>query len=328
MELDLDKELLQKLEDSLDTSHIEKGEVPINVLGYGEISIVFEILGDKTPDIAYKRLPIFDSEEQVQRHIEAYNEYNRLLKEDVGIDVPAYGAEWVYTGKKKKKNRKITLFCAQKKVPPPSIGNNVIHDVSDPDIKKLVYLVMKELKKIWDFNRKNDKIQVGFDGQISNWTLVDYKEDAPSVSETTRLQYIDTSTPLYRVNGEEAMEPTLFLKSAPPGLRYIVKKLFLQEVLDRYHDWRKVTTDLLANFYKEQLPDVIPSLVEVVNEFFATEANEFEIEPLTVEGIKKYYKGDKRIWVVFQTLRRFHRFIRTKILRRKYEFYLPGKIER
>jgi len=42
----IDIEVLKKLEKSIDTSDPEKGEVPIKILGYGEISLVFEILGD------------------------------------------------------------------------------------------------------------------------------------------------------------------------------------------------------------------------------------------------------------------------------------------
>ncbi|MHC1591973.1 MAG: hypothetical protein ACXQS8_07795, partial [Candidatus Helarchaeales archaeon] len=84
----------------------------------------------------------------------------------------------------------------------------------------------------------------------------------------------------------------------------------------------------IANFYKEQLPDVIPGLVDVVNEYFETDGASFEMKPFDVEEIRKYYKGDKRIWEIFQAFRRMDRFVKTKILRKKYEFYLPGKIKR
>ena len=40
------------------------------------------------------------------------------------------------------------------------------------------------------------------------------------------------------------------------------------------------------------------------------------------------YKSDKKMWSLFQKVRKFHRFIKTKILRKQYPFYLPGKIER
>ncbi|MHA1728007.1 MAG: DUF6206 family protein [Promethearchaeota archaeon] len=338
----VDPELLGELERTLDIKDPEQGKVPIKLLGFGEISLVFEIIGDKNPNLAYKRLPIFSNEEQVNRHIDAYNKYNRLLTDEVGINVPPSDTAWFYMKDKKNKKRnkkqkmerekqKISLYCIQEKVPPETIGNRVIHQLSGDEIKTLVLKIMRELKKVWEFNKIHEDIQIGFDGQISNWSIVNYNENDPHVLEETKLLYLDTSTPMYRegkFNPNDAMEGKLFLKSAPSFIRWLLKWLFLQEVLDRYYDWRLVTIDLLANFYKEQLPDVIPSLIETVNTFFSSEAIEFEIKPLTLKELESYYKGDKRIWVIFQNMRRFDRWIKTKILRKRYDFYLPEKIKR
>ena len=148
------------------------------------------------------------------------------------------------------------------------------------------------------------------------------------IDDSSKLLYLDTSTPMFRKNGSEAMEAVLFLKSAPSFLRFLLKALFLQEVLDRYYDWRLVTIDLLANFFKEQKPEIIPRLIRRINKFFKEETSDFDIEPITIEEVQKYYKSDKTIWVVFQNARRFDRFIKTKILKKIYNFYLPGKIKR
>ena len=133
---------------------------------------------------------------------------------------------------------------------------------------------------------------------------------------------------MYRKNGVEAMEGELFLKSTPSFLRFLIKAFFLQEVLDRYYDWRLVTIDLIANFFKEQKPEIIPKLIRRINRFFKEEANEFEIEPIQFEEVYKYYKNDKLIWVIFQNARRLDRYLKTKLLKKKYNFYLPEKIKR
>jgi hypothetical protein len=320
-------EILQLLEKTLDTNNPEKGEVPIKLLGFGEISLVFEILTEKTKNLAFKRLPIFDSEEQVEKHIKGYNEYNRLLNDDLQIEVPPSDAAWVYADKKKKK---ISLYCIQDKISQPeSIGNRIIHKVGIEDVKNFIQLILRETKKVWGFNKDNiDKEkQIGLDGQISNWVVVDYDVNNPHVKIDSKLIYIDTSTPMYRINGEDAMEGELFLKSAPSFMRWILKLFFLDEVLDRYYNWREVIIDLIANFHKEQLPEMIPDLLKVVNDFFDSEAKEFDIEPITLKEIDKYYKNDKMIWVLFQNFRRFDRFLK-KMFRKKYDFYLPAKIKR
>lgn len=324
--MNIDLELLRTFEENIDTLHPDKGKIPIKILGFGEISLVFEIIGDQGGNIAYKRIPIFSNETQVTRHINAYNEYNRLLREELQYNIPESAAAWFYM---KGKKNKITLFCMQEKLNPNSIGNKLIHKLPQGEIDVLIILILRELKKIWRYNKMNSKkIQIGIDGQISNWSLIGYREGENHVTEGSKLIYVDTSTPLFRINGEEQMEPVLFLKSAPSFLRWVLKLFFLKEVVDRYYDFRKVVCDLIANFYKEQLPEFVPHLIEIVNNFFATEVSDFNLSPFTLQEIQKYYKSDKQIWVIFQSFRRLDRFLKTKILRKQYDFYLPDKIKR
>ena len=318
----IDIELLKEFERTIDTKEPEKGEIPIKILGYGEISLVFEIVSDPE-HLAYKRIPIFDNEEQVERFIGAYNEYCKILKEDVGYNLPEYDVVWFRDDKET-----IQLYCVQKKVLSESVCNNVIHQVSDKEVETLVLLVMREMKKVWNYSKNNQVIDIGLDGQISNFAIIDYDPNNPQVFEDSKLLYFDTSTPFVKKNGEEAMDFVLLLKSAPGFLRGILKAVYLEETVNRYYDWRKVSIDLVGNFFKEQREDLVPRLIELVNTFFKEEASEFEIEPLHFEEIEKYYKSDAKMWSLFQKVRKFDRFMRTKIRRKQYPFYLPGKIKR
>jgi hypothetical protein len=320
--LKIDIETLKKLERSIDTFDPENGEVPIKILGFGEISLVFELLNDKEP-IAYKRIPIFDNEKQVDRHIWAYNEYNRLLSQEVGLNLPEYDVVWF-----KDDDDKIQFYCVQEKILADSVGNRVIHQINEKDVDTLILLAMGEMKKVWEYSKNHESIDLGLDGQISNFAVIGYDPENPKIDMNTKLVYIDTSTPMFRTDGEEAMDAELFLKSTPSFLRFIVKAMFLDEVVDRYYDWRLVIIDLIANFFKEQRPELIPRVILQVNKFLKEEASEFNIEPITFEEVQKYYKNDKRIWVIFQNARKLDRFIKTKILRKRYEFYLPEKIKR
>ena len=320
--LKIDIEILKKLERSIDIYNPENGEVPIKILGFGEISLVFELLDDVEP-IAYKRIPIFDNEKQVKRHIWAYNEYNRILDQEVGLNIPKYDVAWF-----KDDEDKIQFYCLQEKISAESVGNRVIHQVNDDDIETLVLLVMREMKKVWEYNKNHETIDLGLDGQISNFSLIGYDPNNPKIDMNTKLTYVDTSTPMFRKNGVEAMDAELFLKSTPSFLRFLVKAAFLDEVVDRYYDWRLVTIDLIANFFKEQKPELIPRIIRKVNEFFANEASDFKIEPITFLEVQKYYKNDKMIWVIFQNARKIDRFIKTKLFKKRYDFYLPEKIKR
>jgi len=320
MEINLD--LLKEFERTIDTVHPEKGEVPIKILGYGEISLVFEIIDDPK-HLAYKRLPIFKDEEQVQKHEHIFKEYNRILKKDLKINTPKFDVVWF-----KNEKGKIIFYSIQEKLLPESIGNKVIHQVSEKEVEMLVLHAMREMKKVWSFNRENEHIDVGLDGQISNFAVADFDPENPKIDESSKLQYIDTVPPFYREEGEEAMEIALLARSMPWFVRGLLKAIFLQDIVDGYYDWRTTTIDLIANFYKEQRPELVPGLVEIINKFFIEEAKEFDIEPITLKEVKKYYKTDKLIWKLYLGMRKFDRFIKTKIFRRKYPFYLPGKIKR
>ena len=320
--MNIDVELLKKFEQNIDTMNPEGGTIPIRILGYGEISMVFELIGDPSK-LAYKRIPIFDTEAQVERHMRAYNEYNRILKDEVGLTLPDYGVVWFFDD-----SGTIQFYCVQEQVPYDSIGNRVIHVLREEDILKLVQLVLREMKKVWEFNRKNKELDLGLDGQISNFSVINFNPDDPKVDDNTKLCYLDTSTPMLRVNGVESMQAELLLKSAPSFLRWLLKALFLKETVGRYYDWRKVTIDLVANFFKEQKPELIPELITLVNDFFKEEANDFGIEPISLEEVKKYYDSDAKMWDLFQKVRKFDRFLKTKVFRKQYPFYLPGEIKR
>jgi hypothetical protein len=159
---------------------------------------------------------------------------------------------------------------------------------------------------------------------MSNWAV-------PGGGDSAALaqpRYLDTSTPLYRVDGREQLDLELFLRSAPSFLRWILRALYLKDVVNRYYDFRLVAVDLAANFYKEQVPNLVPDAVAVVNAFWAGEAADLDLAPITVKEVEDYYRQDKQIWTVYQAMRRLDRALTTRLLRKPYPYILPGVIRR
>ena len=321
--LKIDRELLLEFEKGLDPRYPEKGKIPATVLGYGEMSTVFAIGDEGHRDLAYKRMPIFQSLEEVEAYEVLYDEYNEILEKQVGISVPPYDAAFITT-----ETGRMVMFDVQKKLDPLSIGSRIIHHVSDKETFLLVRLVLRELAKIWEFNRTHDELEVGIDGQISNWAIKNYDPNNPAITEDTEFFYIDTSSPLYRKNGVEQLDPELFLRAAPSFLVWLIRWLFLEDVMTRYYDFHLVVVDLIANFYKEQRPELIDGLIDVANDFFAHDVPELEVEPITLKQVKSYYREDAWIWRLWLTFRKIDRFLKTRILRKEYPFILPGKIKR
>ena len=192
----------------------------------------------------------------------------------------------------------------------------------------LVRYLLLHMQKLWRYNLKKIGRELGIDGQISNWVLDDIDTETGRLGSEITFSYIDTSTPFLRIKGVEQMDPDLFLRSAPRFLAWILRMFFVDEVVGRYYDFRKVIIDLLANFYKEGKSELIPELVLTVNEFLTGEGAGLGIEPIDDDEVRAYYREDAFIWRLYLNMRRLDRFIYTTILRRDYPYILPGKIER
>jgi len=174
-----------------------------------------------------------------------------------------------------------------------------------------------EIEKVWDFNRRvGPSLEIAVDGQLSNWV---YDPDGGD----SDLFYIDTSTPFLTINGAEQLNPELILQSAPGFLRWIIRLFFLDDVMTRYYVPRLVYTDLAGNLFKEQRPELVPVAVATINQRFSDASGS-----LTEKEVEKYYKEDKLIWSLFLAFRKFDRWLAIKLLRKRYEFILPGKIKR
>ena len=303
MEIDID--VLKKFEQGLNPVKLSKSPIKAKLLGYGEISAIFKL--ENIP-FALKRLPIFNSTNQAKEYLELHDEYCLHLKA-AGINLPLWKGYIIEIP-----NRPVSLYIAQE----IHKGENFVHNALGKDKARdleTIGKVISEIEKVWKYNKTNGAnagIEIAIDGQVSNWTVLNGK-----------LFYIDTSTPLLRRNKKEQMNPDLILQSAPSFLRWILKLFFVDDILNRYYIPSQVYTDLIGNLHKEHQPELIPEAIRIANKYLKNE-NEY----LTEKKIEKYYKEDKLIWTLFLGFRRFDRFLKTRILKKRYEFILPGKIKR
>lgn len=316
--LDIDLGLLQQFEQSLDPRRPESCAVPARVLGYGEISTVFEL--DAQPGIAFKRMPIFRDSRELDSYDATSDRYYLELR-SAGLELPDSDRVHIVSD-----TDRIILFLAQTKLPSESIANKVIHSLDIDDTARLELAVLRELAKVWEVNRRESGLELGIDGQISNWSVKGYVE-GDGLPPEPELIYLDTSTPFVRLEGVEQLNAELFLRSAPSFMVWLLRWLFLEDVVTRYYDLRLVVIDLIANFIKEQLPDRIPALIETANDFFTGEGAALGIEPITDKEIRSYYREDALIWILYLNMRRLDRGLH-RIARKEYPYILPGKIKR
>lgn len=303
--MNIDHDLIHRFEASLDPQNLAGSPIPAKILGYGEISTIFQIGADDS--IAYKRMPLFKDPLAAAKYEQQYHEYCRFLAA-AGLCLPEHA-----TAISNASGKVIALYIAQQQFPAECFAHRRLHQLDVPAYTELIRHVIQEIEKVWTFNQqRTPDIELSLDGQLSNW-----------VEFEAKLFFVDTSTPLYRKRGVEQMDPEPLLKSAPSFLRWILRVFFLEEVMNRYYDRRLVFLDLAANLYKEGRPDLIPVTIEIINQHLTAAET-----PLTVAEVSKYYRQDKLIWTLFLAFRRVDRWLRTRILRQRYQFILPGTIKR
>jgi hypothetical protein len=219
------------------------------------------------------------------------------------------------------------FYIVQEQVPAESVGHVALRCLSREDAERVFGAALQALQRVWEFNRRQATMLVGIDGQISNWSVWGVEAGCALPEGELSLLYMDTSTPLYRVDGVEKLDPELFLRSAPSFLRWVLRLFFLDDVINRYYDFRLVGIDLLGNLHKEGVADLIPALVAAANRFFANQVPELAIEPITEKEVDDYYREDAFIWRLYLGMRRLDRWLH-RATGKHYPYILPGRIER
>ncbi len=308
--MNIDQNYIDYFEKNLNTVEPDKSSVPFKILGYGEISSIFRM--DEYPDVVFKRIPVFPHDENAELYRKQYFEYTSHLKK-AGINLP-----WENVFITRNKGPYI-LYLAQHIFKPDLFCNKLIHTFDDEEITVMVKDIISTVSKVRIYNKKNmPGIEIAIDAQLSNWTY-------PLENGKRKLYLVDTSTPFYRVDGCEQLDVNLLLKSMPFIIRLFVKFINLDDVVARYYDFSTLFLDIIGNLIKEQASDKIPLLIEIVNRRIS---EDFQIKPVTRKDVESYYRSDKMIWIAFSALRRMDRFVTSKIMRKKYEFLLPGKVKR
>ena len=316
--IEIDQDLLRAFERGLNPRFPERSAIPARVLGYGEISTVLEI-GDGADGLAYKRLPMFRSSEEAERYQALYWQYVEVLSQRVGLKLVPSGFALLddqVTGR-------IVVYIVQERLPAQQIGHQAIRSMSPEQAGRLIHAALQEIARVFAFNRQHQgELEVGLDGQISNWAIRGLSSPAGEME----LAYFDTSTPLMQRQGQEQLDPELFLRSAPSFLVWIIRRLFLADVLTRYYDLRAVTIDLLANLHKEQRPDLIPDLVALTNQVLG-QAAPGGWEPISPAEVDAYYREDAFIWRFYLAARKVDRTL-YRLRGKHYPFLLPERVQR
>jgi len=310
---------LDELEAGLDVAHPDRSRNAVQVLGYGEMSTVLASDAPGLDGWALKRMAIFRNAAEVAGYEASLDRYASELTA-AGLRVPTQRSMTVTSPR----TGWPVLYLVQRKVAAASMANAVLHVVDDAAALRLVRAVLTTA--FATIGSGAGPVRLALDSQISNWSVQGFDAATPRFTGDEELLYLDTGTPLFRVDGVEQIDAELFLRLCPASLVWVVRRFFLQDVLDRFYDPRLVAIDMLGNLCKEGRADLVAAGASVATEVM--DERGVDAAPITAGEVHDFYRQDKFIWRLFLGLRRGERFVQTRVMRRPYDVVLPGRISR
>jgi hypothetical protein len=212
------------------------------------------------------------------------------------------------------------VYLVQPRLDHETLGNRLLHTADDARLAAVIGQSLDSVGRLARHSaQRADGVEVAVDGQLSNWSFP--PDGRPPV-------LVDVGTPFIRRHGRHSLDARVFVAAAPPGIR----GLFLRFVADSYQDDyfvpRTLAVDMLGNFHKEGTTQRIDLGLDVVNEWLARADLPGPRDPIDAAEVAAYYRRDAQLLGLFLQARRADRMIRTKVLRRPYDFLLPGRVAR
>jgi hypothetical protein len=267
----------------------------LSVVGFGEISLAFS-WPPQHPTVVAKSLPPFPDARRLERYVGVLDEYLETLGQR-GVETLPTAVRAVADGRRRR------AYVLQPWVPPHLVGPAVLARATPAAGLALLERIVAAVLRASD-------PAVGIDGQVSNWVVDD-----------RGLRYLDVSTPMLRdERGRDRLDTALFVDALPWCLRRPVDRFVAPELLSPYHDPRRVVLDTAGNLVRERLAGWIPTLLRLANPYLTP--------ALTVDEVRRFYRGNARLWSTLQLLRRADRAWQRRVRRRQYPFLLPDAYRR
>jgi hypothetical protein len=280
---------LEGLDAAVEAAIATGGPGALEVLGFGELTLVLA-WPPGAPSVAVKRLPTFDDPGRLERYGRVLRAYIEAL-ETRGVRVlpTELQAVMAHAGV-------IHAYLVQPLVPRADVLSVALAHVTRAEGARLLDEVAATVCAAVD-------ARVGLDAQAGNW-----------VRGEQGLACVDVSTPMLRGDdGREQLDVGLFLSAYPWALRPALRRV-AGDLLAQYHDPRSVLVDVASNLVKEQLGDRVDDLLAAANRRVSP--------PIDREEVRRYFRSDRRLWLLMQRLRRADRAWQRRVRRRPYPFLL------
>ena len=303
----------------------------LRVLAHGEISATLLLPDQAMAGLVAKRMSGFPNAESAADYRELVIRYLALLTE-AGL-VPVQTLAIVVP----REPRGPVVYLVQPQLKAETLGSNLMRDLPDDDLGAMIEIVLDQVRAVLEHDYPGGQypgeeypgkkyagddggLEVAVDAQLSNWSF-------PATGHRSPI-LIDIGTPFIRERGIHGLDTRTLLAAVPPGVRswYLWRKAG-EKYMDDYFDLRLVAVDLLGNFIKENAGNRLAAGLAAVNSWLTAQGSPGTGE-VTEQEVRDYYRQDADTLQLFLRVRRADRWVRTRLLRRQYDFILPGPVNR
>jgi hypothetical protein len=306
-------EILAAFEQQLDPADPTAGPFGAEIIGYGEVSAVLGLAD--LPGRVLKRMSGFPDAGSARAYCGVVERYIAILAESGIAMAPTQLVTLApETGRH-------VIYLVQPRFGDDRMGQTILRRGSDEQLRSLMERVMGEVRSVLSANAgRRDGRRVAIDAQLSNWHWPN-EQAAPVL--------IDLGTPFMCLHDRLEIGEEYFLRAFPPPLRAWLRRRHVVEryIADYFHFDRSIL-DLIGNFAKEGAPARIPNAVAFANEWIAGQPDAPELGRIDEAQVRDYYARDAGTLKWMLRARRLNRWIHTRLLRRPYDYILPGRIDR
>lgn len=286
-------------------------EPTVKFLGFGEISTALTLDGTRVAArtdprthkpirLVYKRMAKFRSRERAEAALTLYREYNTILRDGCGLNLPWFGDMLLPT-----EDGQWRMYATQERLPSEWIGTGALRALPVDGCVALTRRIWQEYTKVWDYDAAlpEGALHIGLDGQITNWAIVGFDPAHPRIAGDEDVLFLDTNMPFMLRNGKPVTDHHIIAHRSPGLLAKALDPL-IDPGLAKYHKIRMVMLDYISNCGVQHRPDVQQALVDLANEMRTGELARFEIDEITYEQVKKYEKNDVNTFKLLRSMNR------------------------
>jgi len=308
-------DVLARFEAQLDPARPEAAP-GVAIIGYGEVSTVFALAD--LPGRVCKRMAGFGDGQAAEHYTEIVRRYIDFLEAE-GVRVVETAILPI-----ERRGRAPVVYLVQPQLAAEGLGNHLLRCADDAALRTRLDAILARIGRLLRSNcERSDGRSVTVDAQLSNWHFGAAERDGGDPV------LIDIGTPFMRKDGVDEIGVELFLAPVPPGVRAFYRRArAVEHYLDAFFDARSLLVDAVANFHKEGRPDRIELALERVNRWLTEDVADLSGRPIRAEDVDRYYRNDAKTLELYLRARRLDRFVRTRLLRQRYDFILPGAIRR